>query len=303
MTKSLQELDVLSNFLINAIANDPDVSEPFFRLLLSILLEIEIGRITIRAQSVIPGDNPNLRGIRLDVEIMEHLEGNGKSANCRIFNIEPQLYADNLPKRNRFYQAKKDSKQLKSGERNWDMLPDLLMIVITNFDPFGEDSMVYTFENVCKEFPDLEYRDGPKFIYFNTTGKLNIQKAKKELLTYLNNSKINNVTNDDIAQIHQYVNHVKQSAEVENQYMTLGELIDHGRAEARAEALAEGRAEGRAEGCAEGRIASLLDILNDLGSIPEELQARFQQVDEETLKKWVKLAAKVDSIDAFLESI
>lgn len=246
MTKSLQELDVLSNFLINAIANDPDVSEPFFRLLLSILLEIEIGRITIRAQSVIPGDNPNLRGIRLDVEIMEHLEGNGKSANCRIFNVEPQLYADNLPKRNRFYQAKKDSKQLKSGERNWDMLPDLLMIVITNFDPFGEDSMVYTFENVCKEFPDLEYRDGLKFIYFNTTGKLNIQKAKKELLTYLNNSKINNVTNDDIAQIHQYVNHVKQSAEVENQYMTLGELIDHGRAEARAEALAEGRAEGRA---------------------------------------------------------
>lgn len=299
MTKSLQELDVLSNFLINAIANDPDVSEPFFRLLLSILLEIEIGRITVRAQSVIPGDTPNHRGIRLDVEIMEHLEGNEKSANCRIFNVEPQLYPDNLPKRNRFYQAKKDSKQLKSGERNWDMLPDLLMIVITNFDPFGEDSMVYTFENVCKEFPDLEYRDGLKFIYFNTTGKLNIQNAKKELLTYLNSSKINNVTNDDIAQIHQYVNHVKQSAEVENRYMTLGELIDYGRAEARAEALAEGRMEGRAE----GRMESLLDILNDLGPISEEFQARLQHIDEDTLKKWVKLAAKAESIDGFLESI
>ena len=85
--------------------------------------------------------------------------------------------------------------------------------------------------------------------------------------------------------------------------MTLGELIDYGRAEARAEALAEGRAKGRAEGRAEGRIASLLDILNDLGPIPEEFQARLQHEDEETLKKWVKLAAKADSIGAFLESI
>lgn len=91
--------------------------------------------------------------------------------------------------------------------------PDVYMIIIANYDPFDEDSMVYTFENVCKEFPDLEYKDGLKFIYFNTTGTKNIKKAKKELLTYLNHSKIKNVTNRDIAQIHDYVNSVKQSAD------------------------------------------------------------------------------------------
>ena len=47
----LETLDVLSNFLMNAIANDPDICEPFFRLIISILLEIEVGRIIVRAQT------------------------------------------------------------------------------------------------------------------------------------------------------------------------------------------------------------------------------------------------------------
>ena len=67
----LETLNVLSNFLMNAIANDPDICEPFFRLIISILLEIEIGRIIVRAQTFIPGSTPDLRGIQLDVEITE----------------------------------------------------------------------------------------------------------------------------------------------------------------------------------------------------------------------------------------
>ncbi len=67
----LEELNVLDDFLLNAIANDPDVGEAFFREVLSILLEREIGEIQVKAQSVIPGDSPELRGIRLDVEIYE----------------------------------------------------------------------------------------------------------------------------------------------------------------------------------------------------------------------------------------
>lgn len=291
MSKTLEELDVLSDFMMNAIANNPDVCEPFFRLLLSILLEIEIGSIMVRAQSVVPGDTPNLRGIRLDVEVVEHLDTNEKTANCRIYNVEPQLYVDNLPKRSRFYQAKKDSKHLKRGERNWDMLPDLYMIIIANYDPFGADSMVYTFENVCKEFPDLEYKDGLKFIYFNTTGTRNVKKAKKELLTYLNHSKMKNVTNEDIARLHDYVSSVKQSAEVEERYMTIGELMDHS------------KAEGLLEGERRGRISALRDLLADLGDIPEEVRDRINCANEATLKKWTKLAAKAESMKEFLEQI
>ena len=88
----LENLNVLNNFLINAIANDPDVGEAFFRLMLSILLDMKIGRVSVRAQPFLPGNIPGLRGIQLDVEVTEYLDENPKGANCRLFNVEPQLY-------------------------------------------------------------------------------------------------------------------------------------------------------------------------------------------------------------------
>lgn len=54
----------------------------------------------------------------------------------------------------------------------------------------------------------------------------------KQLLKYLNYSKIESVTNEKIAQIHNYVSDVKYSAEVEQRYMTLGEWFDRMRDEA-----------------------------------------------------------------------
>ena len=323
----LENLNVLNNFLINAIANDPDVGEAFFQLMLSILLDMKIGRVSVRAQPFLPGNIPGLRGIQLDVEVTEYLDENPKGANCRLFNVEPQLYKDNLPKRSRFYQAKKDSKGLRAGEKNWNKLPDLFMIFITNYDPFGRDSMVYTFDNTCKEFPDLEYKDGLKFIYFNTTGNLNATKAKKELLNYLNDSKIERVTNENIAQLHNYVSSVRDSAEVQSDYMTLGEWIDwnveeltearvkarlaeeleRGMAEGRERGMAEGRergmTEGRERGMTEGRVGVLVDTLSDLGVVPDEILERIQDLDADTLKQWTKLAARADSMEEFLEKL
>ena len=289
----LEELNVLDDFLLNAIANDPDVGEPFFREVLSILLEREIGEIQVKAQSVIPGDSPELRGIRLDVEIYE---ADDSPAKCRIYNLESQKYREeSLPKRSRYYQAKKDSKGLKSGEKKWSRLPDLYMIMITTFDPFGGDSMVYTFQNICREDPDLEYGDGLKFIYFNITGKKNAARAQKELLTYLNRSKIENVTNNRVAHIHDYVRHVKQAAEVRERYMTIGEMMDMSKE--------EGLAEGKHIGRKDALLELLQEMLGALGQIPEGLQAGLESADEETLKQWTKLAARAESIEGFLAQI
>ena len=69
----LENLNVLNNFLINAIANDPDVAEPFFRLLISILLDIDIDRIVVHAQAFLPGNTPERRGIQMDVVVTEYL--------------------------------------------------------------------------------------------------------------------------------------------------------------------------------------------------------------------------------------
>ena len=89
--QKLEDLNVLNDFLLSAIANDPDVAEPFFRDVLSVLLEREIGEVTVRAQMVIPGDNLRLRGIRMDVEILEE---DNSPAKCRIYNLESQMYEE-----------------------------------------------------------------------------------------------------------------------------------------------------------------------------------------------------------------
>ena len=38
--KPFEELDLMDDFLMHAIANDDDVNEEFFRVLLSVLLQI-----------------------------------------------------------------------------------------------------------------------------------------------------------------------------------------------------------------------------------------------------------------------
>ena len=288
--KTLEEMNVLDNFMFNAIAMDPEINVLFFREMLSVMLDREIW------------------------------ENDNCLAKCRLYNVEAQQYTEAfLEKRSRFYQAKKDSKNLKRGETNWGKLPNLYMIMITTFDPFGKDSIIYTFENTCKEYPDIEYNDGLKYIYFNTSGTKGGTEAIKQLLSYLKDSKMENVTNESTAQIHNYVTTVKQSAKVRNRFMTLGEWLDResaalaaevaakAAAEAAAKAAAEGRAEGIAKGRAEGerigRINMLLDILVDLGPVSETLEARLKTLDEDALRKWTKLAAKADSMEAFLEQI
>ena len=273
----LEDLNVLDDFMLNAIANDPDVGEAFFREVLSVLLERDIGEITIKAQSVIPGDTPELRGIRLDVEIQEQ---DNSPAKCRLYNMEAQTYSgENLQKRSRYYQAKKDSKRLKSGEKNWDKLPDLYMIMITTFDPFGKGGMIYTFENTCKEYPDVENKDGLKYIYFNTTGTKGGTESIKQLLSYLKHSKIENVTNESILHIHDYVKAVKQSAEVRDRYMTIGEMLDASKA--------EGRLEGAIDMCIQfvkKGVITLSEAASQLGMTEEEIAEKMQETTETVLE-------------------
>ena len=67
---------------------------------------------------------------------------------------------------------------------------------------------------------------------------------------------------------------------------------------------AEGWEEGFSQGEAKGRIETILDFLKDLGTIPENMHKMIiNQTDSTTLKQWVRLAAKVDSIEEFQNQI
>ncbi|MDE6213948.1 MAG: hypothetical protein K2M70_10800 [Lachnospiraceae bacterium] len=62
----------------------------------------------------------------------------------------------------------------------------------------------------------------------------------------------------------------------------------------------EGRSEGRTEECAE----SIKAFLSDLGTVPENISKQIdRETNLDTLRHWMKLAAKSDSIEEFMEKM
>ena len=54
------------------------------------------------------------------------------------------------------------------------------------------------------------------------------------------------------------------------------------------------------DGQRERSIEDIMELLEDYGVIPEELHKKIlNEQDSDTLKKWLKLAAKVSSMDEF----
>ena len=62
--------------------------------------------------------------------------------------------------------------------------------------------------------------------------------------------------------------------------------------------------EANERGTANGKAEDIIELLNDVGKVSEELSnVIYGQKDLEVLKKWLKLAARAESIDAFETAI
>ena len=292
-TKPFEELDIMDDFLMNVTAIDKEVGEEFSKTLLKGLLQREVGKIQVNIQKVHFPKLPNHRGIRLDVEVQEYADVGGEMTLKNIYDIEPNKRQEvNLPKHNRFYQAKIDSSNLASGEKNFDNLPNLFVIMITDYDPFGYDYMMYTVHNKCEEVPELEYEDGLSFIYFNTTGTKGGNQSIKKLLNYIEDSTINNVTDEVTKKLHDCICKVKVLPEVRMEYMKWDAMIFYERRDA------------KNEGKIEGKIEGILELLSDYGEITEDLKEKIaQETDLEKLSSWLKLAAKVNSLEEFAKKM
>ena len=236
MRRKLEELDLIDDFLMNGIANNEKVKEKFFKKLLSVLLEQDIGKVTVTAQKMIPAIDTDYRGVRLDVEVSEIENENGIERVANVYDIEPHLRNDtDFPRSNRFRQAKIDSKYMKAGNNEFQNMPGLYVITITNFDIFREDYMLYTFKNSCEEVPDLKYDDGLKFIYFNTKGHKGGSKSIENLLRYIQSSTDNNVVDENTKELSGYVREVKSGEAFKEAFMTIGDHLDREREEGREE--------------------------------------------------------------------
>ncbi|MBQ7794973.1 MAG: hypothetical protein IJ374_00205 [Lachnospiraceae bacterium] len=106
-----------------------------------------------------------------------------------------------------------------------------------------------------------------------------------------------NFEDDFVDTLQKAVHEIKQSRRMEERYM-LTELLMQDERRAGRE---EGRKEGRIEGCIEDRKESILEILSEIGTVPDGLREKIMQEQTMTqLKEWTKLAARVDSIEQFI---
>ena len=260
--RKLEDLNVLDDFMFSAAASDEEVGKEFCRTVLSVLLQKELGEIQITAQKTILPCTPEMRGIRMDVEVKEPLEDTLPSLN--VYDVEPHLRKEKyFPRHNRFYQAKIDSRYIRNGERNFGNLPNLFVLTITEYDPFGKDQMIYTVSNSCREEPGLKYDDGLVFYYFNTKGKKGGTPEIRAMLKYMMESTEKNVVNEDIRNLHRCVERVKVLPEVREEFMRFEDVIAWEKEKSHEEGIEEGRKEGR--------IRMLIEISRESGLSDEKI--------------------------------
>ena len=221
--EELKELDVMNNFLFNRLTTDPKVAEKVCRRLLKSLIGKDVGKIIVNAEQIVMPEKPDKRGVRLDVKIDEYQN----ETITNVYDIEPHRDKENFyPKKIRYTQAQLDKNSMKSGSKDFSKLPELYIICITNYDPYGYDYMMYTIDNKCVEVPELVYDDGVKIIYFNTKGTKGGSKELKAFLQYLEESTKENVVDEDTQEMDEYVAYIKGEERIEEDYMTVGDWVD-----------------------------------------------------------------------------
>ena len=251
--KKLQELNLLDDFLFGKVMTYPGLGEEFCKKLIRIILGVELNHITIKPQKVLYGADTDLHGARLDV----YIEENGNELEGTLYDFEPdkkdslQLMKA-LPQRARLYHALMDQECLRAGQ-TYEHLKRVVVILVTPYDPFEQDHMVYSISNRCKEIPDMPYDDGAKTIFLYTKGKKgNPSTELKELLHYMEESTLQNACSTTLREIHAMVEQVKQDREVSLDYMKTSEwkqlLYEKGHDAGYTSGYSEGHESGYNEG-------------------------------------------------------
>ena len=143
--KSLKELNLLDKFLFDEAMDDPENVKTMLDIILSQNTNLKQSPQTEKEQRT-STDN---RQIRLDVYAIDE--------DDVIYEVEAQKEnTHNLPKRSRLYQGIIDSKLLPPGVVDFNLLNEVLIVMITPFDLFGYGLYRYTFQMRCEEVPELK---------------------------------------------------------------------------------------------------------------------------------------------------
>lgn len=289
-SKTLQELNLTDDFLFDVATEELENCKAIIELTTGLRLK----SLKWKSGQKVIHNLPGKRGVRLDF-IAESEDG-------RIFDVEMQNRNEgNIPKRTRFYQALIDAPILKSGERGFDKMNPLYIIIICNYDPYGKKKYCYTFDNQCKEVPGLRLGDEVTKLLLSTKGE-NEKEVPKELVDFLhyvtesNENGLPDECDERLKRLHESIREIKASADMEVEYMKMEERERIIRD--------EGVEFGKQIGIINGKIEAVLELLEDKGEVPKKVKAEiFAETDPEVLKKWLRLAAKSETIEEFCKEI
>ena len=204
-----------------------------------------------------------------------------------IYEVEAQKENTyNLPKRSRLYQGIIDSKLLPPGVVDFNLLNEVLIVLIMPFDLFGYGLYRYTFQMKCQEIPELKLDDGATRIFLNTKGKHpeSVSPELIELLKYMEHStdEVSEACESKrIQEMHRRVCQIKASEKTEVKYMQSWEekiLIKQ-------EGIAEGEQIGRSK-----EKTEFVKKLSNKFSI--EQIAEILEIDISEVEKIIKEIAK-----------
>lgn len=289
-SKTLQELNLTDDFLFDVATEELENCKAIIELTTGLRLK----SLKWKSGQKVIHNLPGKRGVRLDF-IAESEDG-------RIFDVEMQNRNEgNIPKRTRFYQALIDAPILKSGERGFDKMNPLYIIIICNYGPYGKKKYCYTFDNQCKEVPGLRLGDEVTKLLLSTKGE-NEKEVPKELVDFLhyvtesNENGLPDECDERLKRLHESIREIKASADMEVEYMKMEERERIIRD--------EGVEFGKQIGIINGKIEAVLELLEDKGEVPEKVKTEiFAETNLEVLKKWLRLAAKSETIEEFCKEI
>lgn len=227
--RPLEELNLIDDFLFQEMLTQEGDGEEFCRILLSTILGKTIRNVRVVPQKNVLGIDVKSHGIRMDAYIedisdeadMPGAEMVDAQVMPDIYDLEPNnSYEKNaLPKRMRYYHGLIDTQLLAAGTE-YEKLQNVVIIIILPYDPFGKNRMIYTVQNQCIEDNSVPYEDGAKKIFLYTKGtEGNPSQKLRDMLRYIEETTVDNVTNQEIDAIHQLVNRVKRRREVGINYM------------------------------------------------------------------------------------
>lgn len=268
--RELRELNLLDKFLFDEAMEDRET----YQMAVSILMENEVEFLEKPETEKELRVSSEIRQVRLDVVGMDK-KGNIYYAEMQKRNT------GNLIRRSRYYQAQLDVSLLEPGSMDFNLLNDSLFIMIAPFDIFGRGLYRYTFEEVCRECPDLKLDDGAVRIFINTKGN-NQEDFSQEFLNfmkYLENTTDENAEksgSERIKKIHEKVCRIRKSEKAGIKYMQRWEELEY--------AKQDGREEGIKEGIKENALNTAKRMLED-GKLTMEKIAEYAGLSLDEVKR------------------